>query len=261
MSATKAPKDDLMLVNAYLDGELDAAAALALERRLVNDKGLQAAHRRLAALRRAMRGRVQSDTVSERFRAKIEDIAATQTPKPIGITHNSYTWRQMAASIVVAATLASGVTMLGLRDTKMPSAVDSVLAGHERSLIASTPVDVASSDHHTVKPWFDQHLALSPPVPDLASAGFVLDGGRVEIVDGKPVPVLVYKSRQHLISLVAQPSPGHWQGNSDPGSWSRDGYHVLSWAGQDFRYYAVSDITSAELEGFVKSWRDSQATP
>ena len=259
MSAAKSRNDELLLVNAYLDGELDAPAALAFERRLVKDKGLKAAHDRLSALRVAMRGQALADPVSAAFQSKLERIM--EPPATTSAKTSSYSWRQMAASIVVAATLASGVTMLGLRDTQMPSAVDAVLAGHERSLIASTPVDVASSDHHTVKPWFDQHLALSPPVPDLASAGFVLDGGRVEIVDGKPVPVLVYKSRQHLISVVAQPSPGHRPGNSDPDSWSRDGYHVLSWAGQDFRYYAVSDITSAELEGFVKSWRDSQAAP
>lgn len=259
MRVAKSRNDDLLLVNAYLDGELDATAVLAFERRLVKDKGLKAAHDRLSALRVAMRGQALADPVSETFRSKLERI--TEPPATTSAKTSSYTWRQMAASILVAAFLGSGVTFIGLQQNGNSNTIEAAIAGHERSLIATSAVDVVSSDRHTVKPWFDQHLALSPPVPDLTSAGFVLDGGRVEIIEGKPAPVLVYKLRQHLISLVAQPKSGLGKASAVKQFPGRDGYQVLSWTDAEFQYFAVSDITSDELKGFAKSWLESQVIP
>lgn len=259
MSKAQSRDDDLMLVNAYLDGELDAAAALAFERRMEKDKGLRAAHDRLTALRVAFKG-LTLPSVSEGFRSRVDRIAPPAS-SAAGPARASYSWRQMAASIVVAAGLASGATFLGLQQASMPNSTEQVIAGHERSLMAASPVDVVSSDQHTVKPWFDQHLALSPPVPDLSASGFPLEGGRVEIVDGKPAPVLVYKLRKHLISLVAEPKPGISPHAPALEAKGRDGYQVLGWAERDFQYYAVSDIAGAELEGFVAKWRENEAEP
>ena len=96
--------------------------------------------------------------------------------------------------------------------------IAAIVADHQRALLAAPPFDIASSDRHTVKPWFDSKLALSPQVVDLAGAGFPLAGGRVEIVDGKPVPVLVYQRRAHIISVVAIPRAGQIKTTSPPAS-------------------------------------------
>jgi anti-sigma factor RsiW len=257
MSAARIRDDDLMLVNAYVDGELDAAAALAFERRMAGDTALRDACGRVAALRKALREQLAPEAVSGSLRDKIDRISAVEN----AAVPKSFNWRQMAASVVAAAILGSGVTFLGLQEMTGASGIETVIAEHQRSLLAASPVDVASSDHHTVKPWFDLHLALSPPVPDLSEAGFALVGGRVEIMGGKPAPTLVYKLRQHLISLTAQPRPEAGQALSDLHSAGRDGYAVLIWADCNFKFYAVSDITPAELQNFVDIWRRGEPSP
>jgi anti-sigma factor RsiW len=251
MSSPKTRADDLMLVNAHIDGELDASAALAFERRMAKDEALQAAHSRVAALRSAMAAKLRQEPVSESLQQKIDSAIGERRP----VKALNYSWRQMAASILVAALAGSGATFFGLQQFSQPNSFDAIMAGHERSLLAATPVDVASSDHHTVRPWFDQRLALSPPVPELSAAGYVLQGGRVDIVGGKPVPTLVYKLKQHLISLVAVPGAGGSDDRAAATFATRDGYSVLSWVGRDFAYSAVSDVAKSDLEDFQTKWR------
>ena len=75
-----------------------------------------------------------------------------------------------------------------------------------RSLMASQPIDVASSDRHTVKPWFNGKLPESPRVVDLTTQGFPLVGGRIDVIGLTPAPTLVYRHRLHVISLTALPA-------------------------------------------------------
>ena len=169
-------------------------------------------------------------------------------------------FKQLAASMVLAAAVASAATVLALRPGRTDIDIAGVLAGHQRALLAAAPFDVASTDRHTVKPWFDQRLAVSPKVPDIAAAGFDLAGGRVDIVAGKAVPVMVYKRREHLVSLVAVPRAGSHDDDAPPARQTRDGHLVLGWRGEDFSYYAVSDVAAAELEAFASAWRTAART-
>ncbi len=247
----KSRDTDLMLVNAYVDGELDASATLAFERRMAKDKTLQAAHGRVVALQNALAAKLRPAQISDSMQQRIATAFGPSTvPKAL-----RFDWRQMAASVVFAAMLGGGATLVGLQRFAPSNSFDAIVAGHERSLLAATPVDVVSSDHHTVKPWFDQRLAVSPPVPDLAAEGYALVGGRVDIVGGKPVPTLVYKLRQHLISLVAVPHVGGSDEQAVGKFTTRDGYSVLTWPGSDFTYSAVSDVPKSELEAFAAKWR------
>src|SRR5260221_9630446 len=84
---------------------------------------------------------------------------------------------------------------------------DGIVDAHIRSLMASQPIDVASSDRHTVKPWFNGRIPQAPRVVDLAKEDFPLVGGRIDVVGELPVPTLVYGHRKHLISLTAIPEP------------------------------------------------------
>lgn len=252
--------DSLLLLNAYSDGELDAAASLAFERRLTADARLLSEFDRLTAVRAAiaagLRKEVASPALRDRIIASLPAQSRQPTPAvvPLG-------WRQMAASVVIACGLSSGATYLAVRPDTQQLAMANIVAGHQRALLAASPVDIASSDHHTVKPWFDTHLALSPPIPDLAASGFPLAGGRIDIVNGKAVPTMVYQHRQHLISLTAMPGSTSGAYTAMPVRKTRDGYTVLTWADHDFTYAAVSDIAESDLIDFQARWRAAAQAP
>jgi len=277
---TPGNNDDLLLVEAYCDGELDAGATLAVERRLATEPRLKAHQARVMALRTAIAGaglrvRAGDDDVRQRILSATRDPAGDppKTPPPAfgnrtvdaGVVHlarppqRRYALTQMAAAITAAAVIASGTTALVMGRAVPSSDIAAVIAGHQRALLAASPFDVASSDRHTLKPWFDAKLAVSPRVPDLSADGFQLAGGRVDIVGGRPVPTLVYLRREHLISVTAVPKSGAQDAASAEIHQARDGFAAESWSGRGFAYTAVSDISEAELEAFCDAWRKSAA--
>jgi anti-sigma factor RsiW len=125
---------------------------------------------------------------------------------------------------------------------------DQVIGNHVRSLLATHLVDVASSDQHTVKPWFDGKIDFAPAVRDLASDGFPLAGGRLDYLDGKTVVALVYQRNKHPINLFISPASGNR--DTAPALITRRGYSLFHWTRGEMEYWAVSDLNQTELRQF-----------
>ena len=247
--------EDLVLLNAHLDGELERAARAAFERRLGSEPTLRVERDRLLALRQALAAGLAKDIASDRLRDRIARIGEVNPVDLPVFRHRRFEWRQMAASAVLAAGLASALTYQLATPDRGAAAPAAIVAVHQRALLAANPVDVVSSDRHTVKPWFDSKLAVSPPVVDLATDGYALLGGRIDVVDGHSVPTLIYRHREHLVSVVAVPAAGGRDSAGAPTRASRDGYTVLTWRGTDFNFSAVSDLAPGELEIFTSKFR------
>ncbi len=256
---TEVPSSDYLL-HALADGELDAAAAMSLEARLAADPALGAEYKRILAVKERTKA-LGKPSVSPDFAARIATIASdtkstSSSPWTRILSFDHPSWRALAASVVLTAFAASsGTYLLSSASRNDFSVEDQVANDHRRSLLATSPIDIASSDRHTVKPWLDQKLGLSPPTADLSAEGFPLVGGRVDVIAGNAVPTLVYKRRKHLISVVATPLTGDGTQNTDPVSKTVDGYNVIDWTGGGFRYLAVSDLDPAELSTFVDDFR------
>ncbi|MER8750281.1 anti-sigma factor [Mesorhizobium sp. M1050] len=276
-----------LMIHALIDGELDAAAALAVERRIAADPALAAEHARIIALQGAL-GRLPRPDVSDAFRARIAALGATGTAQPAqdeaaepqrgtpspqpGLiaasvgggrrrdartgssrTFGPFDWRALAASIMISAVLASGATQWVMVNNASDGFAAAVASGHRRSLLAASPIDIVSSDRHTVKPWLDARIGVSPPAPDLAQDGYALIGGRVEVISGRPVPALVYRHREHLITLVAEPQQDG--ATSQPEDVSSGGFSLVHWSDGAFSYWATSDMERPELDDFVARFR------
>ncbi len=252
---TKQRDDDHLLLNAMADDELDAATTLALERRLAAEPSLAAEYERIRAVRAAM-GRLERPVVSDVFAARIAALATTSAvaaPAPTRRVNWMDDWRAMAASLLVAASLSSGLTYSFMSTSATQAVEDEIVGGHRRSLLASSTIDIASSDRHTVRPWFDAKLGVSPPTPDLSAKGFVLVGGRVDVITGQPVPTLVYRHGGHMITVVAKSSASG--ATKAPVASTDEGYNIMRWTDRGFSYWAVSDIDASELGTFVDALR------
>lgn len=246
---TSGPSDNLLLVHAYVDGELDPAHALEVERLMAADPALAAERDRIVALRHAIGERLPRETIPPHLAARIEAATGLHAKRL------APSWRALAASILVVAVLASGATWLALRPAQGDAVTDFVVASHIRGLLASQPFDVASSDRHTVKPWFNGRVPEAPRVVDLAQAGFPLVGGRVDVIGREPVATLIYRHGAHLISLFEIPASGA----SGEAHRMIAGYNVLRWSEAGVAYWAVSDMEEAELAAFSKAFRDAKA--
>lgn len=230
-------------LDAYVDGEL--AADEAAEMRAHVD-ACPACTKRVAE-RHALIGLVQSlpyYDVPARVRT---DVAHTS----YRLARRSGTMRRVltlaAAAVLLIATAGGLARLRGGAGGR--GEADDVVDSHVRSLMADHLFDVASTDQHTVKPWFTGRLEFSPPVTDLATLGFPLVGGRVDYVEGHAVAALVYERRRHVINVFVAPD-GAFSSRMAPAQ-SLRGFQVRHWTARGMTWWAVSDLNEAELATFV----------
>jgi anti-sigma factor RsiW len=114
-------------------------------------------------------------------------------------------------------------------------------------------IDVVSSDHHTVKPWFAGKVTFAPLVKQLDAAGYVLKGGRVDIVNGAPAAVLVYQVGRHVVDLYQWPVSAGTVPLRE--STQIEGFNLRRWEEGGLAIWCVSDLSADELERFAQRWR------
>jgi anti-sigma factor RsiW len=233
------------MVDAYVDGELSAHDSAEFEAALAicTDcrQRLEAA-RELSGLLRSL----PADPAPDLLRARVERELRAIAGRPLEQTRKRLRWAAIAASLIVAAGLGwLGGNLTG-QGGRQP---DDMIAGYLRVAMAETPVEVASSDRHTVKPWFAGRIDYAPPVHDLTAEGFPLLGGRLDVVDGRKVAVLVYRRNQHRLALTVWPAAT--DGNTSPDVTVRDGFALARWRRAGFEMRAVSDLAPGEISSFA----------
>jgi anti-sigma factor RsiW len=255
---TDVGNEDLLL-QAAVDGELDAAGMIALEARLAGDPALAANYARLIALHGAIAARAPRPKAPDALRARVLALAAAPV-RTLATPAARAPWRfaprygALAASLVVGLLLGAG----GARLLAPPAGVEAderaAVAGYVRGRLAGQPFDVASSDRHTVKPWFAGKIAGATTVVDLKGDGFTLIGGRVDVIGATPVATLIYQRREHQVALSELPASGDG-GASEPRAATREGYGLIEWSDRQRRYIAVSDLPPTELDAFGAAFR------
>lgn len=197
---------------------------------------------------------------------KLRDSIRTQLTRKVAtqpLTHDTrligtraFSWRSATAGLVSGVVITLAVSLvLGPHIEAIiarPSLETALVSRHVYSMGHGPLFDVASSDRHTVKPWFQGRLDFSPPVPDLAAAGFTLQGGRVDHVNGREVAALTYKYKQHIINAFVWPS----EKVQPPQHAIRSGFNLIHWGDKMMQIWLVSDVDATALNRFSQAWRD-----
>ena len=238
-------------LDAYIDGELAEAERVQLRDHFADcpECGPQAAA--LERLRDGIRRSAPTHRAPEALRSQISFALRREAAASSRLARTAPGWLAYAASILLAVAVGSGGTLLITGERQEDAVATELIDSHLRSLLGSHLTDVASSDQHTVKPWFAGRSDVSPPAVDLTPEGFPLVGGRLDLIAGKPVPALVYRRREHVINVFVLPaSRGDLRATI-----TRRGYSLRHWDEGDLGFWAVSDAAPTELAEFERIFR------
>ncbi len=256
--------DDEIMLHALIDGELDAGHARTVEAHVAS---CPACAQKLSAFR-SMRAAMAQANLKERapahLRSRVEQALPASSGRIIRPAQFSQPSRRtffggFAAGAAVSGAIAASLVLSVFRTDQEQTVADEIVSAHIRSLQPGHLMDVATSDQHTVKPWFDGKVDVAPPVIDLTAEGFTLVGGRLDYVDGEPVACVVYQRRKHIINLFVAQRLG--TGHANVKARTVQGYNVRNWSNQGLDFWAVSDLNPQELGEFVQKISAALAAP
>jgi len=243
--------EKILLIQAEFDGELDAAEAAALQTHRAACPVCRAAASQLAEARELCRDGLY-EPMPEEMQRRLFNNPAMPTRTPARPQRRFlWSWRQSGVGFAVGAACAAALAFFVISPGEQ-ALTEQIVAAHVRALQPGHLEDVASSDRHTVKPWFQGRIDYAPPVYDFTADGFPLLGGRVErFGGGPPLATLVYARDRHMIDLIVAPRESAAAG---PQTLVKRGFNVLHWTDGAMAYWAVSDVEHAELERFQQRW-------
>ena len=240
------------LIGPYADGELEAGTILKLEKHIHDCPACALEWRNLQSLKKTLK----QDALYFAAPAELRQRIRAELPSPKKAVSQwpawNWNWLTTAMSGAFAVCLALLVLVTQTRPSAKQQLQQEIVSSHVRSLMGSHVMDVASTDQHTVKPWFNGKVDFSPPVKDLAKEGFPLTGGRLDYLGGRTVAALVFQRNKHIINLFVWPA-------KEPDSKPRpvkpsQGYHLIHWSDAGMTFWTVSDLNEKELTEFVQDF-------
>ena len=241
-------------LDAYVDGELVAAEAQTLGKHFRECAGCAADALGRVQMKRSVQIAGKRYTPSTEFRNRIAKNVSGKSQRGAG-----WYWRILALPALSLLLLSVGVNLFVGRDNARRNRVYSELADlHVSALASTTPVDVLSTDRHTVKPWFQGKIPFSFNLPDLQGSEFTLLGGRVTYVGQTPGAHLIYQVRKHEISVFIFQDRGEETASVVSGPVHEMSFNVENWTQNGLRYFVVGDVDAKEIEALSKLLKDAE---
>jgi anti-sigma factor RsiW len=244
-------------MHAYLDRELDLVRHLEIENHLQDCTACSQTYECFQALKEGLGADEMYFKAPDQLRERIR--SAMRPTEPTRRTPRRLPWR--AASLVAAAValLVVGWSFgryapLGHAAKPDDALAREVVAGHVRSLMAAHLTDVASSNKHTVKPWFNGKVGFPVPVAEPSLTDLALVGGRLDYLHHRSVAALVYRLREHKINVFIWREAD--EGEAALTATECEGYNLVHWTHQGMEFWAVSDLNTKELKDFAELVRE-----
>ncbi len=255
-------------VDAYVDGELAQDEDRAFREHMRSCVACSQETLGRMEMKRAVHAAGKRYQPSDEFRARmtkqtwaqVSDLRRTgQRPASTSGSTTSVGWAWMrgwqprlAAALVVI--VAFGISILHVRSMQRQQVMREIADLHASNLASANPVDVVSTDKHTVKPWFQGKLPFSFDLPELSGTDFVLEGGRMVFVEQEPAALLVYGIRKHKVTvLISMDRDGLEKLGSD--RTSIQSFHLETWSQHGLRYIVISDTSADDMHALAEMFR------
>ena len=240
-------------LDAYVDGELLSADAARLANHLRECAACSAAVLELVQGKRAVRVAGKRYQASVQLREKVRQSLGTQERRP-----QNWIWKLVALPATLILVLSFAAALYLEHEKSQRQQIYSELTDlHVATLASVTPVDVMSTDRHTVKPWFAGKIPFTFNLPELQGTDFTLVGGRVTYLEQMPGAHLIYRVRQHQISVFIFQQRGWRTAISSSAPLSRLSFTTESWTKNGLRYFVVGDVGAQDIERLSRLLRDA----
>jgi anti-sigma factor RsiW len=244
-------------LDTYLDGEVPEEEMRTFDAHVRNCPSCSADALPRVQMKRAIQVAGKRFTPSAEFRKRIQQSTA---PKPQRSFRLGWMLAAAAAVLLAVGTLTS--TYVGTRSGRDSAYRDQVFSEiadlHVATLASSSPVDVISTDRHTVKPWFQGKIPFAFNLPELQNSEFSLVGGRMTYLDQTPGAHLIYDNRKHHISVfVFQERSLKLPATLDENSLSpkKLSFNMETWSQGGLRYFVIGDASAADIDSLAKLFK------
>jgi anti-sigma factor RsiW len=237
-------------LDTYLDGEVPEQEMRTFDSHVRNCPSCSADALSRVQLKRAIQVAGKRFTPRAEFRKRMQQNMA---PKPRRSFRLGWTLASAAAMVLIVGTLISNY--LGDRSGK-DQVFSEVADLHVETLASSSPVDVISTDRHTVKPWFQGRIPFAFNLPELQNSGFSLLGGRMTYLEQTPGAHLIYDVGKHHISVFVFQERSLPAGLND-GALQRGelSFNMETWSQGGLRYFVIGDASAANIDSLAKLFK------
>ncbi len=236
-------------LDTYLDGELPANEARALDEHLRGCPTCAALALSRVQQKRAVHAAGQKFTPDPAFRARIKKTIAA--PKPTLWSRN---WLPVFVTATAGILLTAAAFLLMLQHNRNgeQQLISELVDQHVAILASANPVDVVSTDRHTVKPWFAGKIPFTFNLPELQGSPFVLVGGRVSYLNQSPGAELIFRVRQHQISVFIFQDQVITNQRANESVRTALSFQVRTWHHNGLQYFVIGDASPQDLDNLTE---------
>ena len=237
-------------LDAYVDGELPDHESQSIQEHLATCRQCAAEALGRMQIKKATRAAGTRFTPSAEFRQRVQQSIAPKRPRVSFLTRPALIIA-IAAVLVLAIAVPSAIMV---RNSAREQTLAQLLDMHVAALASANPVDVVSSDRHTVKPWFQGKLPFTFNLPELQASQYSLLGGRLVYFRGRPGAQLIYELRKHEFSVfIVQDGP-----SAAVAGEIKNGFSTESWTSGGLRYVVMSDAGPTDVHALGELMRSAQ---
>ncbi len=237
-------------IDPYIDSELNAADAASFGAHLISCPACAAETLGRMKLKRSVQSAGQAHFASAEFRSRIRNQVRGR-----GSASTRTAWLAFAFATVMLIFFAVGAARFSVRRSQTRQVVAEITDIHTSNLATANPVDVVSTDRHTVKPWFQGKIPFAFNLPELAGTEYTLVGGRMVFLEREPAALLVYKRGAHVISVFIAQERFPLDRLDSP--FLSSSFNIQSWRQGQLRYCVITDADPPEVQPLVALFKSA----